>query len=95
MMGQHTRSESLFYYFRLEDQVPESHLLRLIDRHSRPRKSGLSLTFVIAAITNQVATPSLFNSDFETSRESLDIGDSLNSFASLRQRRLRFTISIA
>jgi hypothetical protein len=23
MMGQHSRSESLFYYFRLEDQVPE------------------------------------------------------------------------
>jgi transposase len=33
MMGQHTLSESLFYYFRLEDQVPESHLLRLIDTH--------------------------------------------------------------
>src|SRR6202451_3800948 len=33
MMGQHTRSESLFYYFRLEDQVPENHLLRLVDRH--------------------------------------------------------------
>jgi transposase len=33
MMGQHTRSESLFYYFRIEDQVPENHLLRLIDRH--------------------------------------------------------------
>ena len=33
MMGQHTRSESLFYYFRLEDQIPENHLLRLIDRH--------------------------------------------------------------
>ena len=33
MMGQHSRSESLFYYFRLEDQIPESHLLRLIDRH--------------------------------------------------------------
>jgi hypothetical protein len=33
MMGQHTRSESLFYYFRLDDQVPENHLLRLIDRH--------------------------------------------------------------
>ncbi len=33
MMGQHSRSESLFYYFRLEDQVPENHLLRLIDRH--------------------------------------------------------------
>ena len=26
MMGQHTRSESLFYYFRLEDQVPEKPL---------------------------------------------------------------------
>ena len=33
MMGQHVRSESLFYYFRLEDQVPENHLLRLIDKH--------------------------------------------------------------
>src|SRR5271168_2864370 len=33
MMGQHARSESLFYYFPLEDQVPENHLLRLIDTH--------------------------------------------------------------
>ena len=33
MMGQNTRSESLFYYFRIEDQVPEDHLLRLIDSH--------------------------------------------------------------
>jgi transposase len=33
MMGHHSRAESLFYYFRLEDQVPENHLLRLIDRH--------------------------------------------------------------
>jgi transposase len=33
MMGHHSRGESLFYYFRLEDQVPENHLLRLIDRH--------------------------------------------------------------
>src|ERR1043166_9942190 len=33
MMGQHPRSESLFYYFRIEEQVPENHLLRLIDRH--------------------------------------------------------------
>ena len=24
MMGQHARSEGLFYYFRLEDQVPEN-----------------------------------------------------------------------
>jgi transposase len=33
MMGQHDRSESLFYYFRIEDQVPENHLLRCIDRY--------------------------------------------------------------
>jgi catechol 2,3-dioxygenase-like lactoylglutathione lyase family enzyme len=33
MMGQHDRSEALFYYFRLDDQVPETHLLRLIDKH--------------------------------------------------------------
>ena len=35
MMGQHDRSEALFYYFRLEDQIPENHLLRLIDKHIR------------------------------------------------------------
>ena len=33
MMGEQSRSEALFYYFRLEDQVPESHLLRLIEKH--------------------------------------------------------------
>ena len=33
MMGQHDRSESLFYYFRIEEQVPENHLLRFIDRY--------------------------------------------------------------
>jgi transposase len=33
MMGQHDRSEALFYYFRLEDQIPENHLLRLIDKY--------------------------------------------------------------
>ena len=33
MMGQHDRSEALFYYFRLEGQVPENHLLRLIEKH--------------------------------------------------------------
>ena len=32
MMGQHDRSEALFYYFRLEDQVSETHLLRLIEK---------------------------------------------------------------
>jgi transposase len=33
MMGHHARSEALFYYFRLEDQVPEHHLLRLIEKY--------------------------------------------------------------
>jgi len=28
MMGQQPRMESLFYYFRLEDQIPDDHLLR-------------------------------------------------------------------
>src|SRR6476619_7060493 len=33
MMGHQSRGEALFYYFRLEDHVPENHLLRLIDKH--------------------------------------------------------------
>jgi hypothetical protein len=33
MMGHQARPEGLFYYFRLEDQVAENHLLRPIDRH--------------------------------------------------------------
>ena len=33
MLGHQSRGEALFYYFRLEDQVPENHLLRLIDKH--------------------------------------------------------------
>jgi len=31
MMGQQNRTESLFYYFRLEEQIPTDHLLRMID----------------------------------------------------------------
>ena len=31
--GATRRSEALFYYFRLEDHVPETHLLRLIEKH--------------------------------------------------------------
>ncbi len=33
MMGQQQRAESLFYYFRLEEQIPTDHLLRRIDRY--------------------------------------------------------------
>jgi transposase len=39
MMGQHARSEALFYYFKLEEYIPENHWLRLIDKH-------ISLAFV-------------------------------------------------
>ena len=33
MMGERSKSEALFYYFKLEDQVSENHLLRLLDRY--------------------------------------------------------------
>jgi hypothetical protein len=40
-MGQHDRSESLFYYFRIEDQVPENHLLHF--RQSRGSTQRIAL----------------------------------------------------
>src|SRR6266849_1380885 len=56
MMGQHTRAEALFYYFRLEDQVPENHLLRLIEKH-------ISFAFVRARLKQSYS---------ETGRPSID-----------------------
>jgi transposase len=56
MMGQHARSESLFYYFRIEDQVPENHLLRLIDRY-------ISFDFVREKLKNSYS---------DTGRPSID-----------------------
>jgi len=44
MMGQHDRSEALFCYFRLEDQVPETHLLRLTEKHVSCDSSGKART---------------------------------------------------
>jgi transposase len=32
MMGQQPRTDSLFYCFRLEDQIPDDHLLKRLDR---------------------------------------------------------------
>jgi tetratricopeptide (TPR) repeat protein len=32
MMGLQPRTDSLFYYFRLEDQIPDDHLLKRLDR---------------------------------------------------------------
>ena len=56
MMGQHDRSETLFHYFRLEDQVPENHLLRLIEKH-------ISFEFVRERLRNSYS---------ETGRRSID-----------------------
>jgi transposase len=56
MMGYHPRSEALFYYFRLEDQIPENHLLRLIDKH-------LSFEFVRQQLNDSYS---------ETGRPSID-----------------------
>jgi len=56
MMGQQDRSEALFYYFRLEDQVPETHLLRLIEKH----------------ISFELVRERLRNSYSETGRPSID-----------------------
>src|SRR5499427_6666562 len=56
MMGHQARSEALFYYFRLEDQVPENHLLRLIDKH-------VSLEFVREQLKDSYS---------ETGRPSID-----------------------
>ncbi len=56
MMWQQDRSEALFYYFRLEDQVPENDLLRLIEKH-------ISLAFVREKLKGSYS---------ETSRPSID-----------------------
>src|SRR5262249_62356115 len=59
MMGQQDRKEPLFYYFRLEDQIPETHLLRLIDRY-------VDFSFVrtrLQSFYSQTGRPS-FNPEF-------------------------------
>ncbi|MEF9476116.1 MAG: hypothetical protein L0958_05440 [Candidatus Mariimomonas ferrooxydans] len=33
MIGDHERKKPMFYYVRMEDIVPENHLLRLVDKH--------------------------------------------------------------
>jgi len=47
MRGQHDRSEALFYSFRLEDQIPENHLLR------RDRQAGA--LFVSVGVLHSIA----------------------------------------
>jgi Transposase domain (DUF772) len=56
MMGQHAPSESLFYYSKLDDYIPENHLLRLIDK-------DVSLVFVSERLKDSYS---------ETGRPSID-----------------------
>jgi transposase len=58
MMGQHARSEALFYYFKLGEYISEDHLLRLIDKH-------ISLAFVRERLKDSYS---------ETGRPSIDPG---------------------
>ena len=39
MLGEKQRVEPMFYYVRIEEMIPENHLLRLVDRH-------IDLTFI-------------------------------------------------
>jgi hypothetical protein len=75
MMGQHDRSEALFYFFRLEDQVPETHLLRLIEKH-------ISFAFVRERLKAALALI-----DFEKGR----LGDDLAATQSRLRRFSRTT----
>lgn len=55
MMGQPTRTESLFYYFRLEDQIPKDHLLRVIEEQ-------IDLSFVrerVKGLYSETGRPSI------------------------------------
>jgi hypothetical protein len=65
MMGQQARAESLFYYFRLEDQIPRDHLLWLIDHH-------VDLNFVRGRLWGSVCAGS------ETRVTAWTVGNSLN-----------------
>ncbi len=72
LMGHHSRGEALFYYFRLEDQVPENHLLRLIDKH-------VSFEFVreqLTAVGHSARNKALINfSDLSRSGVSAQLPD--------------------
>jgi hypothetical protein len=56
MMGQHSRSEALFYYFRLEDQVPETH--RYSTSVSGPREEALNGSRITSARRPSGSCPS-------------------------------------
>jgi hypothetical protein len=57
MMGHQARSEALFYYVRLDDQIAENHLPRLIDRH-------ISFEFVWQQLKDRYSRRSILNCCF-------------------------------
>ena len=53
MMGQHSRSESLFYHFRIEGQVPRNHsprphsfTLRIVEKLALVGRTGVVFVFL-------------------------------------------------
>jgi len=61
-MAQQSRNECLFYYFCVEEQIPEDHLLRLIDRY-------LDLGFVREQLKSElrVSIDGVFGTEASTS----------------------------
>src|SRR5438876_654879 len=90
MMGQHDRSEALFYYFRLEDQVPETHLLRLIERQ-------ISFAFVRERLKRSYSETGRPSIDPELLLRILLIGYlyGITSECQLRERRVARDGSVA
>ena len=81
MMGHHSCSEALFYYFLLQDQIPENHLLRLIDKH-------ISFEFVREQLKGSYSDTGLLRTGSE-----LQLGDELHvagaAVAEIRIKRIR------
>ena len=59
MMGQQTCSESLFYYFRIEDHIPDDHLLRVVELSQTPefaiaRRARNKIEALFSEVRNQI-----------------------------------------
>ncbi len=74
MMGQHDRSEALFYYFRLEDQVPETHLLRLHEKAGRSQDDSFLFFIRRAFIFAEEPLSPCFHSHSRGAIDSLGAG---------------------
>jgi transposase len=59
MRGQPRRAEGLFYYLRREDEVPENHRLRLLEKHNRLALVGARLKASSSATGRPAMDPEL------------------------------------